>query len=202
MKIPEWPLPTDLKRWQQVDRAQARATLLKLLGEMPARPDPAKVKVLTREDQGDYILERFGFHNDVDMVVPGILLIPKNRKGPVPAVVGLHGHGGSKESICTDAKSSQLIGPMLAKKGYVVAAIDGDFAPGRLGKGPGGKRENAAAQEASRQPVRGRAEGERESRPPPATPGDGGARTGQAAGRRQGAAVARSADRAQGAAEG
>jgi dienelactone hydrolase len=149
MKIPEWPLPTDLKRWQQVDRARTRATLLKLLGEMPARPDPAKVKVLSREDQGDYVLERFEFHNGVDMVVPGILLVPKNRKGPAPAVVGLHGHGSSKESICTDARSSQLIGPLLAKKGYVVAAIGGYFAPGRLGKGPGGKRENAAAQEAS-----------------------------------------------------
>src|SRR5262249_61954905 len=82
MKIPEWPLPTDLKRWQEVDRVKTRATLLKLLGEMPARPDPAKVKGLSREDQGDYVLERFEFHNGVDMGVPGILLIPKDRKGP------------------------------------------------------------------------------------------------------------------------
>jgi dienelactone hydrolase len=149
LKIPAWPIPTDLKRWQDVDRPKTRATLLKLLGEMPARPDPAKVKVVSREDQGDYVLERFEFHNGVDMVVPGILLIPKNRKGPVPAIVGLHGHGSSKESICTDAKSSQLIGPMLAKMGYVVAAIDGYFAPGRVGKGPGGQRENAASQEDS-----------------------------------------------------
>src|SRR5262249_37229273 len=102
VKIPEWPLPTDLKRWQETDRARTRAPLLKLLGEMPERPDPAKVKVLSREDQGDYILERFEFHNGVDMVVPGILLLPKDRKGPSPAIVGLHGHGSSKESICTD----------------------------------------------------------------------------------------------------
>ncbi len=47
MKVHEWPLPTDLKRWQQVDRARTRATLLQFLGEMPARPDPAKVKVLS-----------------------------------------------------------------------------------------------------------------------------------------------------------
>ena len=26
MKIPEWPLPTDLKRWQETDRAKTRAT--------------------------------------------------------------------------------------------------------------------------------------------------------------------------------
>jgi dienelactone hydrolase len=144
LKIPEWPLPTDLKRWQEVDRAKTRATLLQCLGEMPPRPDPKLVKVLSKEDLGDYTLERFEFHNGVDMVVPGILLIPKGRKGPAPAVVGLHGHGSSKESICTDPKSSQLIGPMLAKKGYVVAAIDGYFATGRVGKGPGGKLDKGA----------------------------------------------------------
>src|SRR6516162_9429970 len=149
LKIPDWPVPTDLKRWQQVDRARTRATLLRCLGEMPPRPDPRMVKVLSKEDHDDYLLERFEFHNGIDMVVPGILLIPKNRQGPAPAILGLHGHGSSKESICTDPKSSQLIGPMLAKRGYVVAAIDGYFAPGRVGKGPGGPRENAASQEDS-----------------------------------------------------
>lgn len=149
LKIPEWPLPTDLKRWQEVDRARTRETLLQCLGEMPPRPDPKKVKVVSREDQGDYILERFEFHNGVDMVVPGVLLLPKNRKGPAPAIVGLHGHGSSKESICTDPKSSQLIGPMLVKKGYVVAAIDAYFNGDRVGKGPAGKLEKAAGQESS-----------------------------------------------------
>src|SRR5262249_35163947 len=138
LKIPEWPLPTDLKRWQDVDRAATRATLLKLLGEMPPRPDPAKVKVVSREEKDGYTLERFEFHNGVDMVVPGILLIPKERKGKVPAIVGLHGHGSSKESICTDEKSGQYIGPMLAKRGYIVAAIDACFNGERIGKGPAG----------------------------------------------------------------
>ncbi len=138
MKIPEWPMPTDLKRWQDVDRARTRETLLRCLGELPARPDPRKVKVVSKEEHDDYTLERFEFHNGVDMVVPGILLVPKNRKGPVPAIIGLHGHGSSKESICTDAKSGQLIGPMLAKRGYVVAAIDAAFNGDRVGKGPAG----------------------------------------------------------------
>ena len=138
LKIPEWPMPTHLKQWEQVDRAKTRATLLACLGEMPARPDPKKVKVLAKEDHEDYVLERFEFHNGVDMTVPGILLLPKNSKGPAPAVIGLHGHGSSKESICSDLKNSQCIGPTLAKKGYVVAAIDGAFGGERVGKGPAG----------------------------------------------------------------
>jgi len=143
LKIPEWPLPTDLKRWQQVDHIKTRETLLQCLGDMPPRPDPSKVRIVSTEDMGDYTLERFEFHNGVDMVVPGILLLPKKRKGPVPAIVGLHGHGSSKESICTDPKSSQNIS-VLAKRGYVVAAIDGYFASGRVGKGPGGKLDKGA----------------------------------------------------------
>jgi hypothetical protein len=38
LKIPDWSVPTDLKRWQEVDRAKTRATLLRCLGEMPPRP--------------------------------------------------------------------------------------------------------------------------------------------------------------------
>ena len=151
LKIPDWPVPTDLKRWQEVDRARTRATLLRCLGEMPPRPDPRMVKVLSKEDHDDYLLERFEFHNGIDMVVPGILLIPKNRQGPAPAILGLHGHGSSKESICTDEKSSQLIGPMLAKRGYLVAAIDACFNGDRVGQGPAGPKldKGANAQELS-----------------------------------------------------
>jgi len=140
MKLPDWPLPTDLKRWQQVDRARTRATIIECLGDMPPRPDPGKVRVVSTEDRGTYTLERFEFHNGVDMVVPGILLLPKNRKGATPTIIGLHGHGSSMESICTDLKNGQCIGPLMAEKGYVVAAIDGYFAAGRVGKGPGGAK--------------------------------------------------------------
>jgi dienelactone hydrolase len=107
---------------------------------MPPRPDPTKVRVTSKEEFDDYVQERFEFHNGVDMVVPGILLVPKTRKGPVPAIIGLHGHGSSKESICTDAKSSQNIGPLMAKRGYAVAAIDACFNGERTGKGPAGPK--------------------------------------------------------------
>jgi dienelactone hydrolase len=78
------------------------------------------------------------------MMVPGILLVPKKRPGRVPAIVGLHGHGSSKESICTNASDVEYVGPMLAEQGYVVAAIDAYFAGDRRGKGPAGKLDGSA----------------------------------------------------------
>jgi dienelactone hydrolase len=130
----EWPLPKDLDQWQKTDHAKTREVVLRCLGTLPPRPASLQVKVLSREERGDHVLERFQFHNGVDSLVGGILLIPKERKGPVPAIIGLHGHGGSKETICTDEKNPQCVGPMLVKKGYVVAAIDTYFCGDRARK--------------------------------------------------------------------
>jgi hypothetical protein len=151
LKIPDWPVPTDLDQWRKTDRAKTRETLVKCLGDLPPRPDPSKVKVTKTEEHDGYTLDRFEFSNGVDAVVTGVLLIPKERKGPAPAVVLLHGHGSSKESVCTDDKNSQCVGPMLVRKGYVVAAIDTYFCGDRVGKGPAGKREDnkGSAEEAT-----------------------------------------------------
>ncbi|MBL8793311.1 MAG: dienelactone hydrolase family protein [Planctomycetia bacterium] len=148
-KFPDWPVPTDLKQWTEQDRAATRAILVRLLGDLPARPDPKRVKVVGREQHDGYTLERFEFHNGVDTVVPGILLIPAGLKGPAPTVIALHGHNSSKETVCTDETKPQFIGPLLARKGYVVAAIDAYFNGDRVGRGPRGERENKLQQESS-----------------------------------------------------
>jgi dienelactone hydrolase len=149
IEIPQWLIPMDRDRWEKSDRLQVRATLLQCLGEMPPRPDPRKVRVTSREDKGTYILERFEFDNGVDMTVPGLLLIPKNLEGPAPAIIGLHGHGSSKESVCTDADDAQYVGAMLVSRGFVVAAIDAYFNGDRIGQGPVGSKEGKADQEES-----------------------------------------------------
>jgi dienelactone hydrolase len=131
---PDWPLPDDLGRWKR-DREMVRKTILERLGELPARQDPSKMKILSREDRGDHWVERFEFHNGIDSLVPGILLLPKNRPGRVPAIIGLHGHGGSAETICTDLENSQCVGPALVRKGYVVAALDSYFCGARNPRG-------------------------------------------------------------------
>jgi dipeptidyl aminopeptidase/acylaminoacyl peptidase len=142
LNIPDWPVPTDLDKWQKTDRAKTRETLVKCLGELPSRREPAKVKVTKTEDHDGYTLERFEFSNGFDAVVTGVLLIPKERKGPAPAIVLLHGHGSSKETVCVNEKDQQCVGPMLVKRGYVVASIDTYFCGDRVGKGPAGKRED------------------------------------------------------------
>jgi len=149
LKIPDWPVPTDLKRWQEVDRPQVLQTVVRLLGEMPPRPSPSAVKIVSREDCGDHILERIEFFNGVDMAVPGILAIPKKRAGPVPVIVGLHGHSGSKNEYRPNPENERSMGSMLVRRGYAVAAIDAYFNGDRQGKGPRGQLDTGGGQELS-----------------------------------------------------
>src|SRR5437879_5863313 len=65
IKIPAWPVPTGLAKWQE-DRKNVRQTLLKCLGDLPARPDPRKVMPTFKEERNDYTIERFEFFNGVD----------------------------------------------------------------------------------------------------------------------------------------
>lgn len=149
LKVPQWPIPTDLGPWQGAGRAKVRATLFQCLGELPARPPAEKVKVLSVEDCGTYTLERFEFHNGVDMDVPGILAIPKQRKGKVPVIIGMHGHSGSKNEYLPNAARDTALGWLLVSHGYAVAAIDGYFNGERIGKGPNGKQDEAGGQESA-----------------------------------------------------
>ena len=147
LRIPAFPPPADLPRWEK-DRVKVRETLAGLLGDLPPRPDPKHVKVVSREDRGTFLLERFEFHNGADMVVPGYLMLPKAPAAkPRAAVIALHEHGGNKDSVCLNEKAMDHVGSYLVEDGYIVAAIDGYFHGERIGKGPGGPKENKGAQE-------------------------------------------------------
>ncbi len=152
LKLPEWPLPTNLPQWEK-DRVEVRKTLVKLLGALPPRPDPTKVKVVSREDRGDFVLEKIEFHNGADAIVPGYVMFPKSPAGAPPAqrpcIMLLHEHGGSKDSVCLNVAARDHAGTQLVQHGYIVAAIDGYFHGERIGKGPAGAIEDKAAQEMS-----------------------------------------------------
>ena len=76
-KVPELVIPKSVKQWEK-ERGKIRAELWKLLGDLPPRPKVPDVKTISREDRGDYILEKFEFDNGAGATVPGYLLLPKN----------------------------------------------------------------------------------------------------------------------------
>jgi dienelactone hydrolase len=129
-------------RFQDVEtwKGEARPRVLGLLQYAPPKCPPA-AEVVERVDCGEYVREKIYFNTTPDIRVPAYLLLPKGPPKRRPAVVALHDHGGfyvwGKEKIIATerqhpaltefkrtAYSGRSFGSELAKRGYVVIAID------------------------------------------------------------------------------
>jgi dienelactone hydrolase len=106
----------------RVDSATAppvitRARLVQLLGRLPVLVDP-DLEVLGVEQREGYRVERIVFDAEAAMSVPALLFVPDGADDgePRPAVLAVHGHGTTKETIPYP--------PRLAAAGMVVLAPD------------------------------------------------------------------------------
>lgn len=148
--VPECKIPPAKAAWEK-QRQQVRAQIVALLGKLPPGPKLPKVETLSREDRGDYTLEKFQFDNGAGATVPGYLLLPKGVSGKAPAILYCHWHGGEydigKEELFQAKHTPEAPGPALAKRGFVVLAIDAYCFGERNGQGPGGVAEKGGAGE-------------------------------------------------------
>jgi len=140
---PAFAAPSSLPAWES-RRAEIRAQLWKLLGRLPPRPKAPAVETLSREDRGDYVVEKFRFDNGAGATVPGYLLVPKSA-GRHPAILYNHWHGGEyaigKEELFQAKHTPEPPGPALVRRGYVVICVDAYSFGERNGQGPGGPDE-------------------------------------------------------------
>ena len=137
---PDFQFPLNLSEWKK-QRIEVRNILVNLLGNIPPRPKSLQVKTIFKEERNGYIFEKFEFDNGIDGIVPGYIAIPLGLKGKAPAILGLHGHGSSKDNIMGTDPSSQSITALLVSQGFIVIAIDSYFNGERRGTGPAGIRE-------------------------------------------------------------
>lgn len=147
---PPFLIPKTRAAWE-LKRKQTRAQLLELLGRLPARPKLPGVKTLSREDRGDYVVEKFQFDNGAGSTVPGYLLLPKSRPAKAPGILFCHWHGGEyeigKEELFQARHTPEAPGPALARRGFAVLGIDACGFGERNGQGPGGPEEKGGAGE-------------------------------------------------------
>jgi hypothetical protein len=115
----------DASAWQ----ARARARLLELVGRQVPRLSTQEVPINPQlgdpEDKGSYTLQKISFqgNNKEGKRWRGLLAIPKG-KGPFPAMLAIHGHGGSAEAVFdSDPKNIYHgLADRFARGGYVVLA--------------------------------------------------------------------------------
>lgn len=138
---------TDFNAWQRHARATFRQSLL-----TPDATKPFDAQKIASEDRGSYTAEKLALNITDDNRISALMLTPKTP-GPHPAIVLLHDHGskfdiGKEKMIRPWGNAEQLasaqawadkfftgrfIGDELAKRGYVVIAID---SPGWGDRGP------------------------------------------------------------------
>ena len=106
-----------------------RAKLWSLLGDLPDRDVPTKATLVRETEQADFLQEDWLFEwNEVEPV-PGVFLKPRQAKGPFPAVLYNHAHGGDytlgkKELLEGRDALCHAYGAEFTKRGYAVLSID------------------------------------------------------------------------------
>lgn len=134
-------IPAQAADWAP-QRQAIRARLHELLGDLPPVPDAPSVRVIRTEEREGYRLEKFEFDNGAGARVPGYTLLPARRAGKAPGILYCHWHGGQydigKEELFRTNATPVPPGPELARRGYVVVAIDACGFGERNGIGPAG----------------------------------------------------------------
>jgi dienelactone hydrolase len=122
-------------------RQAVREKVLELFHYAPPQVSPSP-ELVDRWETPEYVQEKILFSSTPWFRVPAYVLIPKGRKGPRPAIVDLHSHGGmfiyGKEKVMPtpegdspamvkyrqenyEGRSTSLA---LCRRGYVVVSID------------------------------------------------------------------------------
>jgi len=117
---------TEAKRAQLHTRADAekfvreRAEKIKqCFGPLPEKT-PLNPRITRRVERDVYSIENVIFESRPNFLVTGNLYLPKNRPGPLPAVVGVCGHSDNGKA----AEPYQSFAQGLARLGYIVLLMD------------------------------------------------------------------------------
>jgi acetyl esterase/lipase len=113
----------DASRWQESARAKLLELVAKQQPRYSVRELPIDFQIQSSQDKDAYTLYKVSFQGNAKPSIRyhGLLAIPKG-KGPFPAMLALHGHGGSAEAVF-DAKSLYHgFADRFVRGGYVVLA--------------------------------------------------------------------------------
>ena len=122
--------------------ADARADFLRLIDRPPVPLAPQVDELPGTNGLAQF---HFSFASDQDQRVPGLLLKPAKAVGRLPAVIALHGTGGTKSNMLSLCRK-------LTAKGFIAVAIDGRYHGERTKAGKGAAEYEEAIVRAWRNP--------------------------------------------------
>ncbi len=110
--------------------AAERRLLYRLLGPLPERNRPIRVRSCELMERDNLLVEKLRLDLNGEEDVPAYFVRPRDGKGPFPAILYNHSHGGryrvGKEELfrSTPYMTRTPYGPALARRGYAVLCID------------------------------------------------------------------------------
>lgn len=112
----------DVGFWQNNVRSNL-FRLMKLDDLMAGREKiPFNAKVIRSENKGSYELKEIEFNSTPTRRIRVMVTFPLKGKGPFPAVVSIHGHGGKQEVVYDAGSVYRGFAHELASRNYVTIA--------------------------------------------------------------------------------
>ncbi len=109
--------PASRQEWRAASRDIRQQ--LRAIFQFPPQDVPLEPRLLGRIDRGDFAIEKIVYRAEADNCVTANLYLPLGLTGPLPAIICLSGHGGSKS-----VPYNQYFGQMYARAGCLVLVID------------------------------------------------------------------------------
>lgn len=129
-------------------RNDLKKVFVECLGGFPEEKVDLNPQLVEQKELDDYVRQRIVFNTLEDLEMLAYVLIPKNIKGKLPAVVACHGHGyGSKDIVGLNFDGSEKTGDIGYQKNFAVELVKRGFlviAPELLGFGDRTLEEDAA----------------------------------------------------------
>ncbi len=85
---------------------------------------PSNARLFSSEERPGYIFQQFEFNSTPGRRIKAIVTTPRTGTPPYPAVVGIHGHGGTRFAVYDRTNVYKGFAAELAETGYVTIAVD------------------------------------------------------------------------------
>jgi dienelactone hydrolase len=110
------------------DRQKAMAGMMELFGPFPAEKVPLEPRIDGEEDCGGYLRRKVSIQVQPGDRMPAYLLIPKTRRGAVPAVICFYGTtGGSGKRTTVGLSGPRPDDPPVPNRGFAVDMVEAGF---------------------------------------------------------------------------
>jgi len=122
-----WKTPPTRQTWSK-ERERILKGVMQVLGPFPKEKPPLVPQVLSETDCGTYVRRKVSIQVQPGDLMPAYLLIPKERKGPVPAIICFYGTTSDAGKETTVGLSGGAPGsPPEKNRGFAVDMAEAGF---------------------------------------------------------------------------